>query len=382
MGLDFTVLRILILAGILRMTLAPEPVKTRFNKFDKILVAWVLCGSAIYILQHAEFSAVINRSGYLFDALGMYWLFRLHIKSWDDIHMAVKIFAACAIFLALLVAVERLRGENPFTYLGRVITAERLGKYRCQAAFPHAIMLGLFWATLVPLFAAFVRFEKSKLLYFAGIISSIFMIFCTASSTPVLVLIGLALFLAVYKYRIYGKLIFLCSCFVALGLHIVMNHSVWHLITYVNIVGGSTGWHRYYLIEQAANHFSEWAVFGTQQTSHWGMGLADITNQYVLEGVRGGFITLIIFAYLLFTAVKSVGGYSLRPLKTKYKWFGWCLCVSLLGHCMSFVGVAYFGQIMFLLYLTFAMVGFVYTSSHKIAAFQKNGFADYQLAFT
>jgi len=55
----------------------------------------------------------------------------------------------------------------------------------------------------------------------------------------------------------------------------------------------------------------------------------------------------------------------------------------MLGHCLSFIGVSYFGQIMMLLYLMFAIVGFVYEMSMRqsevaaislVATEKKNGY--------
>ena len=51
---------------------------------------------------------------------------------------------------------------------------------------------------------------------------------------------------------------------------------------------GSTGWHWFYLIDQAIRRVGEWWLIGTRSTGHWGMGLQDVTNQYILEGVWGG----------------------------------------------------------------------------------------------
>ena len=49
----------------------------------------------------------------------------------------------------------------------------------------------------------------------------------------------------------------------ALGtvLHFVMNHGIWHLIARIDLVGGSTGYHRFHLIDKAIAHFGErWLV--------------------------------------------------------------------------------------------------------------------------
>jgi len=88
--------------------------------------------------------------------------------------------------------------------------------------------------------------------------------------------------------------------------------------------------------------------------------LVDVTNQFVLEGVRGGILTLALFCLLMFSAVRITGRYSLRSMPRGQQWLAWGVCVSVIGHCISFFGVSYFGQIRMLLYLTFALVAFVY----------------------
>lgn len=67
----------------------------------------------------------------------------------------------------------------------------------------------------------------------------------------------------------------------------------------------------------------------------------------------------MLFCLLLVYAVKIPGSYSLRCAVNYGKWLSWGICISVLGHCVSFFGVSYFGQIKMLLYLTFAMVGFI-----------------------
>lgn len=142
-----------------------------------------------------------------------------------------------------------------------------------------------------------------------------------------------------------------------IALHLVMNAPVWHLVARTDIVGGSTGWHRFHLIDQCINRFSEWALLGTTSTAHWGMGLGDVTNQYVLEGVRGGAITLGLFLLIIAVAFRDVGrtwrGWSHnRPSLI----MAWALGVCLFVHCMSFIAVSYFGQIIVVWYLVLAMI--------------------------
>ncbi len=364
MGLDFTVLRILIVAGVVRIFLRDEQKNIAWNNFDKLLFGWAICGAAIYVVRESDMGALIYKSGTLFDILGLYWLFRQGIRSWSDVATIIKLFAVCAILMVPLVAIERATGRNPFLYLGRVHTAVRESRYRCQASFPHSIIFGVFWASLIPFFISFAIVERRKCLYWLAIAAVIFMVIVTRSSTPYGTLaINLVLLLVLFRYRCYGRYIALGLCGLAVALHIVMKAPVWHLLARISIVGGSTGWHRYHLINETVKHFSEWAMLGTRSTLHWGWGMHDITNQYCLEGIRGGLITLVLFVIVLIVAVRTVGRYSLQNIPRNQQWLAWGVCVSILGHCVSFIGVSYFGQIHMLLYLTFAIVGLMYEVS-------------------
>lgn len=363
--LDFTVLRILMVVGMLRLWLRGEIRRINWNRFDQLLLLWVAVGAVIYVIQWLDMRALIYKCGILFDVVGLYWLFRQNVRSWPDIIFAIKVTALCALLLVPLVAFEWATGSNPFVALGRVGTVVREGRYRCQASFPHSIMLGLFWATLVPLFAWLAMAEKKKMLYWAAAAASVFIVCSTASSTPLAVLIAVVLLLPLFRYRHYGRQITWAICGLIIALHLVMKAPVWHLISRVTMVSGSTGWHRYNLINQAIGHFGEWAVLGVRDTTHWGWALQDLTNQYVAEGVTGGVVTLALFVYLLVVAVRIPGSYSLQPMPKHKQWLTWCICVSILGHCFSFLGVGYFGQIRMLLYLTFCFVGTIYEMSNS-----------------
>lgn len=358
--LDFTVLRILIVSGVIRLCIGGNANNVKWNRFDKLVLIWAIVGAIIYVMQWKNMGGVIYKCGVLFDVLGLYWLFRQTLRSWENVYFSIKVLAFCALIMVPFVVYEWKTGFNPFAILGRVGTVVREDRIRCQASFPHSIMLGLFWATLTPLFIGLIRVKKHNLLYWAATVASIFIVCVTASSTPLGTLATILVFLALFRFRRYGKQMAYGFFGLLVILHFSMEAPVWHLLARVNIVGGSTGWHRYNLIDKAVSHFGEWALLGTRSTRHWAWGLQDITNHYILEGVRGGFITLILFVCLLVLAISVTGKYSLRSVSSGRQWFSWCLCVSVLGHCVSFIGVSYFGQIMMLLYLTFAIIGMIY----------------------
>lgn len=357
--LDFTPLRILVVAGFLRIFLIERNYAIKWNNFDKLVVAWAICGAIIYCIQWLDTRAFIYKSGILFDIFGLYWLFRKTINSWASLRLILKIFAICSLLLAVLVGWEWATGQNPFTAMGRVQTVVRQGHYRCQASFPHSIMLGLFWSTLVPLFAGLAMTEKKKVLYWIAVVASIFIVVATASSTPIIVLSIVLIGLCGYKWRQYTGCIawgFLASL---IALHIVMKPPIWHLIGRVSIISGSASWHRYNLIDKAIKNFGEWVLLGSRSTGHWGWELQDVTNQFVLEGVRGGLITLVIFLVMLYHAFKIILNNSLRANRDDQRILTWCFFAAMLGHCVGFWGVSYFGQITMLWYMNLAIVSFL-----------------------
>jgi hypothetical protein len=357
MGLDFTVLRILVAAGILRIMMRGENIKIQWNRFDYLVFAWVLCGAFIYTVQWMDFKAIVNRCGVLFDVIGMYWLFRKTVRSWDNIRLAINFYGICVLALAPLVAMEWASGDNPFEILGRVTTLVRDERYRCQAAFPHSIMLGLFCASLMPLFMGFAAISKNKSFYVITMAAVLFIIAATASSTPILTAAAVIFFLCMYKLRKYANAAGWGLIFLLLVLHVIMKKPVWHLLARVNVLGSSTGWHRFNVIDQAIKHFSQWAVLGCRSTASWGWGLGDITNQFILEGVRGGFITLVLFIIMLAAALKSILKMCLNETDNAKRFMMWSIFVMLLSHCISFLGVSYFGQITMLYYMSLSIVG-------------------------
>lgn len=354
MGLDFTVLRMLVAVGVLRVLLFGEYRRLKLNRIDRLLLMWLLCGAVIYSIQWNTAEAVINRAGILFNAVGLYWLFRQNIRSWDDLKHTLRLFAVGAIILLPFVLIEWSTGSNPFVFLGKAITSVRQDKFRCQAAFPHSIMMGLFWAILAPMFLAMARTEKKKTLYLFAFASSIVIVVASASSTPILVLILAIVAYKAFKWRRYTAAAAVALAAVTTALHIVMNAPVWHLIARINVIGGSTGWHRYNLIDKAIRNFDEWMVIGCRSTDHWGWGLGDVTNQYVLEGVRGGAATLILFLLMIYAVLKTLVTSSLRYRDPNTQLLTWALFSMMIAHCVGFIGVSYFGQIQVLWYMTLA----------------------------
>lgn len=365
--LHFQVLRILVLAGMLRLALRGEIVSIRWNRFDRLILAWFVVSSLIYVAQWLTLEALIYRCGRFVEWICLYWVFRQTVQSWKDLRFVYVALAVCAVVMLPFVVIERTTGMNPFVILGRVVTAVREEQFRCQATFPHSIMMGLYWATLVPLFVGFAWQKRQyRWLLWAGVAASTGMIMMTASSTPILTWAAVLALMFAFRWRRYtGTAAWVCLIATVL-LQFVMKSPVWSLVARVGVISGSTGWHRYYLIDQAIRHFPQWMLLGTRETASWGEGLEDVTNQFILEGVDGGFVSLVLFCVVLYVGARAALRLSLRVQDKSEAYLAWGIFVTIIGHCLSFIGVAYFGQIAMIWYLLLASTAYVYSQAYEI----------------
>lgn len=359
--LDFNLLRVLVLFGWMRIFLRAETIGFVWKSLDTVLLLWAISSTAAYTLLYGTQEALINRLGFMFDAAGMYFLFRVLIRNWDDVFAIMHAVIIISIPVALAFLFEKQTGRNVFSIFGGVpeFTVIRQGTLRCQGAFAHPILAGCFWASLAPLIAAcWWQNGTRRFISLLGLATSLVVVYTCASSTPMAALAVAGLGATMWPLRHWMRFIVLGLALSLVGLHFVMNAPVWHLISRIDLVGGSTGWHRYHLIDQAIRHFEEWWLLGTTSTADWGWGLLDVTNQYVIEGVSGGILTLALFVSTLVVAFISVGRLwrSVRDDRAKAV-FGWGLGVSLFVHTIVFLAVSYFGQIVMIWYLLLAVIG-------------------------
>lgn len=359
-GADFNLLRLMVLFGVVRVVMRGEYAGFRWKAMDFALVAWLISGTIAYTTYYGTPQALLNRMGWMYDGLGMYFVFRCLIRGWRDVDRTAMGFIIASVPVAFAFVVEYITQRNAFAIFGGVpeVTWIRDGKLRCQGAFAHPILAGTFWATLMPLMAArWWRGGPGRYAAVIGVGCALMIVYACASSGAVLSVLTGAFGGAMFVFRRYMGTICLGVFVLLIGLHLTMQAPVWHLISRVDVIGGSTGWHRYHLIDQTINNFDEWWLFGTHSTAHWGHGLYDITNQYVLEGVRGGFVTLMLFVTMIVLGFLAVGSIWRRAAVDTYTTaLGWALGVSLFVHVVSFTGVSYFGQIIMIWFLLLAMI--------------------------
>lgn len=300
--LDFSFLRLLVLFGCLRAFVRGEHRSVRPLLVDKLTLAWSISSMLAYTLLRGNPGAFIYSAGVAYDVFGMYFLFRCWIRSSEDIARIGVCLAALAIPSAFLFYQSARTGMNPFAIFGGISehVIEREGRLRVQGPFVHPILAGCFWASLLPIVLGPVRASRGQaFLCIPAMLGIIGIVFFSASSTPIAVvaavIAGYGMWIARNQMRGIRWALVVTLC----GLHVVMQAPVWHLISRINAVGGSTGYHRYRLIDNAIRRFDEWALLGVKGTAHWGHYMFDVTNQYVKEGVRGGILSLALFVLMI-----------------------------------------------------------------------------------
>lgn len=353
-SLDFSFIRIAILAALSVAAVRGHWRGLQFARPDVLILGWMCWGLVAYGILMGGFGGVITRAGYMIDTVGAYILGRVYLRSTDDLRRLIICLAIIAVPMFLFFMVERVTGKNMFSVFGGVPaeTMIRNGRLRVQGPFSHPVLAGVFWASLLPLLGAYwMGRPQARTGVFIALLCIGLIVVNTASSTPVMSVLfgmfGMSLFYA-RRYMTYIRYGIIATLGV---LHMVMEAPVWHLIARIDLSNGSTGWHRYNLIQQSINHFGEWWQVGTTSTAHWGWGLQDITNQYVLEGVNGGIAGLTLFTLFLWTIFSRLGRAIPRQKTTRDRWLLWAAGVSMFVHCMSFLAVSYFGQTVALFYL-------------------------------
>jgi len=308
----------------------------------------------------AREGAYVRSLGNIFDALGIYLLCRILIRDWIDLDQFAKYAAITALLIAPFFLIEWTTGRNYFSILGGVPEYSLIhhGRMRARGAFAHMLIAGCFFVGLMPFMVArWWNPRASKPFVIMGVVGALAVVVSTASSTPLLGLIIAAGAACLFPVRSYLRWMRWVGFLTLLTLHLAMNAPVWHLIARIGVFGGSTGWHRFNLIDKFISNFREWCVWGTNSTGHWAYNLEDVTNAFITQGVRGGLLALLIYIAVFVLAFQRTG-WLLKDVanhRTKLA-FAWALGVAVFAHTVMHFGVGYFAQMPFPLYATFAVV--------------------------
>ena len=366
-GADFPFLRIGVMVALSRLAASSQLFRFRMGPIDWLVVAGTLAKLVLMPVSTGEMGTLIQQIGSCFDTLGMYVVVRACLRTIEDVRrLAAESLLVC-LPVAVLFGIEKATGRNMLSVFGGVplFTDIREGKLRCQGAFAHAILAGCYFVALLPLWLASWRGGMTgKWIALGGFALTTIIVFCCTSSTPVAALIFVIAAFAAYPFCAHLRVVWMAGLLLGTILNFVMTHGIWHLIARIDLVGGSTGYHRFHLIDQAINHLSEWWLIGTTSTRHWGWGLQDVTNQYILEGVRGGiWATIALFATMVLS-FRACGFWLRRvPFGSAQHLVVYGIGASIFAQMAIFLAVSYFGQTTMIWYLTVALGAFLAESA-------------------
>lgn len=366
---SFTVIRLLVVVGFVRVKMRGEKVAGGFRTLDRAMIWWAVCAAITSLFHKDPGSNLISMLGLCYDCLGLYFLMRIFIQGMEDVVRISKALMIILIPLAVEMINEKLTGRNAFAMFGYVteMATVRGGKIRAQGPFAHSILAGTVGAVCMPL--VILIWNDSRKLALLGLAVTGLMVLTSASSGPILAVVAIAF--ALFVWRIRSKLRMMLWGFVAMlvVLNFVMKDPVYFLLARIDLTGKSTGWHRAALIDAAVRNINEWWFAGTDYTRHWmptgvywTQDHTDITNHYLKMGVWGGLPLMFVFIIVMAAAFSTVGkALALARNESKQQRFHiWVLGAILFGHAVSFMSVTYFDQSIVFLYFSFALIGSVY----------------------
>lgn len=378
------VFRILILVGWLRilctkMMSRGEIFPGGLNLLDKIFLLWAILRAIAPILLYKEMGAVVNEFGFLWDALGGYFLLRFLIQDDEDIERIIKMIAAISLVIGVEMLHEHFTGYDLFAQLGGILPRleVRNGVPRAMGPFAHALLAGTFGATSLPLFFWLWKGKKSKLLAVTGAIGCTLMASLTMCSSPVLAYAAGLGAILLWPFRNHMRVFRWAIVAVCAGAQLFMRAPFWFVLGHIDLVGGSNGWYRAALIDTFIRHFSDWWLIGTNANMNWyGGAMWDQCNQFVTEGETGGLLTLVLFIGMICICFRWLG--QARKSSTgdgNKAWFFWLIGASLLTHVVGFFGIDYFDQTRFVWYALLVIVSTATMSARTLSATAPQNFA-------
>jgi hypothetical protein len=381
-GINLPIYRMLLLAGVVRVKVKGERIEGGFNTIDKLVIAW---GAWVFLAsffhEWSPGSGPVYAAGYIFNLATVYFLMRIWCS---DLHEVTGILVVLAFLLApiaLEMVAEKITKINQFSVFGGVPheVAIREGKYRAQGPFRHAILAGTVGANCIPLFIGI--WKRHRLAGMVGIASGLCMTMASASSGPVMsAMAGLGAVI-MWKFKDLTKLARYTAVAGYFAFGLLTGEPGYYIMKRIDISGGSTGYHRARLIESAFENFGEWWLFGTDYTRHWmatGVSFspnhADITNYYLVFGVTGGLIAMMLVIAVLIVAFRWVGTVYRAHFEDAPTdaFMIWCLGAGLFAHATTSISVSYFDQSLVFFWMNVAIISSMYSGHLAGAGFEND----------
>ncbi len=360
-----SVARIVILAGLVRAASSGSLQLNFRDPFDR----WMTFLVGVALLSSVGHATVLSepfgfRCGLVLNIWGSYLYARAYLTTGAVMEQLGIGLVIVLVPFALMMVIEKLTGNCPYTLIGaqNAYSLVRDGKIRAQGVFGTPILAGTAGACAIPLLISMWRIRRK--LAILGLASCLIITYCSASSGPIgTILLGVGAFL-LWPCRTSMRQIRIAAILILVLLQLIKERPIWYLMALMDFVGGSTGWHRAYLMDMGFKHLSEWWLWGTDYTAHWmpyslpttvpGIRQSDMTNYYLHLGVIGGIPLMFCLLAVQWNSFKHLGRRMLemRTLGDDREFSLWCVGVAFFAHSVTFLSISYFDQ----MYVFFWMV--------------------------
>lgn len=386
---ELTPARALILIGLIRAYSGGYFRWTKESPLDRILLFFAVAAVLSAIgHNYNNGNPWTSRAGLAFNVMGGYLYGRAYLPDLKAFQRFAFTVPIVLLPLGVVMSLEKASQTNLYYPLGATSsrTIVREGKVRAQGPFRHPILAGCAGATALP-FAFLIWRRRSKILALVGFFACFSVVLACSSSGPLAAVAVTALAAVMWRWR--TKLFVLRWIAVAVGLFywVVKGKGPWYIMASIDLVGGSTGWHRAKLFDQGFHYIGEWWLYGSDYTRHWmASGVSwtgdhvDLTNYYLHLGVIGGMSLTGGLIAMLVTAFRLLGRRmdELRETGDPTELVYWCAGAALAAHAISFVSISYFDQMFIMFYLLLGAIASIALEPVKDMQMAEDGTIDVQ----
>lgn len=373
---SFSTARLLIVAGLVRAVATGELRFSARNPLDVLITAFGFITIASSVGHEGLYSnPFIIRVRMALDVCGTFFYARAFLTDINAYKRLAQATSFILVPLAVAMAYTKLTaGSNFYSMLGGSSSLlVRNGTIRATGPFGTPILAGTIGAILFPTIIIIWKTHRKTVIL--GIAGCLAVIFSAGSSTPIGAMLISLVALVFWKWRAHLKTIVIVAIFMMLFLHFAREKPIWYMIAITDFVGGSTGWHRAYLIDMAIEHFSEWWLWGAEYTRHWmPYGLpnvpqhCDLTNYYINLGVFAGFPLTIVLVLIFWKSIKCIA-FAMKKIPeedTKGSFLIWSLGALIFTHAITSMTISYFDQTYIIFYFLIAVIANVFENSRTM----------------
>lgn len=385
---EMTPCRILILVGLARAVGAKRFVYSSRCPLDLAVVFFSVFAILIAAVPRLDVPSPLRQNlGLIYNVAGTYFYGRAYLPDSGAIWRFATAMSFSIMVLAAGLTIEQQTRKNPYSFLGSIRgdAVIRNGRIRALGPFKHPILTGTAGAAAVPI--ACILWRRRRRAALIGIISGIAGTVASSSSGPLAALLVSVVALAGWRFRGHLRFIQRMTLALLIVMHLTSSRGVWYLMARMDLVGGSTGYHRARLIDSAIEDLAKWWLAGTDYTRNWmwsGVSWStrhtDITNYFLHIGVIGGIGLLGGLLAMLWFAFRTIGrafSFSAREeeleetsqklqfveedeegedARSEIDFAYWCVGSAILAHAVTFLSVSYFDQMYVVFYLTLGLV--------------------------